>query len=620
VLAVSGEAPPVSGKDPDLFDRLEIFWGELVRRRVVHVAGVYAIASWIAVYMVATTYEKLFLPDAVFLSLVALTFLGFPVVLVLAWYLRLGRGGVRFRRAGAGDDGAYAGSRAGANAAAAGLLVFGLLLATGSFLAVAGRLTVPERPPVTVEEGSVAVLPFENLSGEEANRYFSDGMTEEVIARLARIPDLKVISRTSAMRFRNTVLGAGEIGRELGVALLLEGSVQREGDRLRISARLVDTRTTRTLWAETYDRAMEDVFAIQTDLAERIAESMGMALAGVDPAAATGPVLPTDDLAAYDLYLRGRFFWNQRSPEGLARSIELFEEAIARDDDFYMAHAGLADSWVVMPYHTGGAAREALDRALDAADRALALRPDLGEAHAARAFALTGKWEWEASEAEFQRAVGLSPGYATGHEWHAVLLMARGRIDEGLEAIRRAFALDPLSRVISYVYGLIAFVSGEPEEALARFDRALELDPGFPLAHLHRGWVLEELGHHEEMVESLERWSALFPQPPFPAGALRQALLEGGRRGAFEFLAGLPPDVPASALDRARWSLRLDRVDEALDWLERGREERDVWFVIVNVSPAIRPLRTEPRFHDLLRAMNLAEPHAAGGGNHDRPG
>ncbi|TVP55347.1 MAG: tetratricopeptide repeat protein [Gemmatimonadales bacterium] len=595
----------MSEKGPDLFDRLEMFWGELVRRRVVHVAGVYAIVSWIAVYMVATTYEKLFLPDAVFLTLVALTFLGFPVVLVLAWYFRLGRGGVRFRRAGAVDDGAYGDRRASGNAAGAGLLVFGLLLATGSFLAVADRLIPEERAAVTLEEGSVAVLPFANLSGEEANRYFSDGMTEEVIARLARISDLKVISRTSAMRYRNTNLGPGEIGRELGVASILEGSVQRDGERLRISARLVDTRSTQTLWAESYDRGMEDIFAIQTALADRIATSLGLALAGIEPATAVEPDLPTGDLVAYDLYLRGRFFWNQRSPEALVRSIELFEEAITRDPDFHMAYAGLADSWVVMPYHTGGAARESLDRALEAAERALVLRPELGEAHAARAFALTGQWQWEASEEEFRRALELSPGYATGHEWHAVLLMARGRTEEALEAIRGAFALDPLSRVISYVYGLVLLISGEPEEALFHFDRALELDPTFPLAHLHRSWVLEELGRDEEMVEALERWNALFSEPPFAPGILRQAYLGGGTDETFEFLAGLPPGIPVSALDRARWSLRLGRTDEALTWLERGIEERDVWFVIVNVSPANDPLRGEQRFTDLLSAMNL---------------
>jgi tetratricopeptide (TPR) repeat protein len=218
---------------------------------------------------------------------------------------------------------------------------------------------------------------------------------------------------------------------------------------------------------------------------------------------------------------------------------------------------------------------------------------------------LTGKWQWDAAEAEFQRALELSPGYATGHEWHAVLLVARGHTDEALGAIRRAFALDPLSRVISYVYGLILLVSGEPAEALARMDRALELDPRFPLAHLHRGWVLEELGRHEEMVEALERWSALLPGPPFAPGALRLAFEQGGTAGAYAFLADLPPDAPASALDRARWSLRLDRLGEALDWLERGLEERDVWFNIVNASPTLRPLRDEPRFRDLLRAMAL---------------
>lgn len=440
---------PDPARDPGLFDRLEIFWRELVRRRVVHVAGVYAIASWIAVYMMATTYEQLYLPDTVFLTFVALAFLGFPVVLVLAWYFRLGRGGVRFRRAGADDDGAYGDRRAAGNTAGAVLLAFGLALAIGSFLAVADRLIPSVSPAAVLEEGSVAVLPFHNLSGEASNQYFSDGMTEEVIARLARIPDLKVISRTSAMRYRDTQLGPVRIGRELGVAALLDGTVQRDGDRLRISAQLVDTRTARALWAETYDRTLEDVFAIQTDLAERIATSLGPALVGVAPASAAAPELPTSDLEAYDLYLRGRFFWNQRSPDGLARSIELFEEAIARDPEFHMAHAGLADAWVVVPYHTRGAAGDPLDRALKAADRALDLRPELGEAHAARAFALTGQWAWEAAEEEFRHALDLSPGYATGHEWHAVLLVALGRSENARGAIDRAAALDPLSRVIS---------------------------------------------------------------------------------------------------------------------------------------------------------------------------
>jgi TolB-like protein len=596
--------------EPDIFDRLESFWGELVRRRVVHVAGVYAIVSWIVVYMVATTYEKLFLPDAVFLTLVALTFLGFPVLLVLAWYFRLGRGGVRFRRAGAPGDEAHLGSRASGNAVGAFLLVFGLALAVGSYLAVADGLIPAARAIPVAGEGSVAVLPFENLSGEEGNRYFSDGMTEEVIARLARVPDLKVISRTSAMRYRDSELDPGEIGRELGVASLLEGSVQRVGDRVRISARLVDTRTTRTLWAESYDRALGDIFAIQTDLAERIAGSLAPALSGEDPRPVAAPDPPTADLEAYELYLRGRFFWNQRSPEGLARAIELFEDAVAMDAGFHMAHAGLADAWVVLPYHTGAPALESLDRALEAAERALALEPDLGEAHAARAFALTGRWEWEAAEAEFRRALELSPGYATGHQWYAVLLIARGRTDEALAAIRRAFALDPLSRVISYELGLILLAAGEPDEALTRFDRTLELDPAFPQVHLHRGWVLEESGRHAEMVDALERWSSLLPQSPFEPGALRQAFLENGPDGAFQFLADLPATVPVSALDRARWAVRLDRFDEAFAWLERGLQSRDAWFTFLRVSRWTLPLEEDPRFDHLLTTMNLREPDA----------
>jgi adenylate cyclase len=595
--------------DAGLFDRLETFWAELVRRRVVHVAGVYAIGSWIVVYMVATTYESLLLPDAVLLALIALTFLGFPVVLVLAWYFWLGRGGVRIRRAGSPDTGGGVSIRGG-NLMGAGLLVFGLLLAGASYLAVADLVVPSHRDAPVMEEGSVAVLPFKNLSADEGHRYFSDGVTEEVISRLARVPGLKVISRTSAVRYRDSDQDPGEIGRALGVASLLEGSVQREGDRLRITARLIDTRTERAFWAESYDRAVGDIFAIQSDLAERIVGSLGLALAGLEPSPATTVEPPTGDLEAYELYLRGRFFWNQRSPTGLARSIELFQEAVARDPGFHLAHAGLADAWVVMPYHTGAPAPESLDRALESAERALSIAPDMGEAHAARAFALTGRWEWEAAEAEFRRALELSPGYATGHQWHAILHLARGRPGEALDAIRRAFSLDPLSRVISYELGLILLLSGDAEGALARFDRTLELDPGFPQAHLHRGWVLEELGRDEEMVEALELWAALLLEPAFEAEALRARYIQGGAAGVFEFLAGLPAAIPVSAVDRARWSVRVGRTEEAFAWLSRGLEERDAWFTFLPSSPWSQPLRADPRFGEILAAMNLPDPTA----------
>jgi TolB-like protein len=454
------------------------------------------------------------------------------------------------------------------------------------------------RDPV-VAERSVAVLPFENLSLDPESRWFSDGMTEEVIARLARVPDLRVISRTSIMRYRDTDLGVDMIGRELGVATILEGSVRRDGDRVRISARLVDTRSTRSLWAESWDRALGDVFAIQSDLADRIAHSLGIALAGGDPRA-------TPDLEAYDLYLRGRFFWNQRTGAGLGRAIELFEEALARDPTFAMAHAGLADAWVVMPYHTPTPAPPALEAALQAADRALDLNPDLGEAHAARAFALTGRWEWDAAEPEFRRALELSPGYATAHQWLALLLLARGDTANALAAIRRAHELDPLSRVIGYELGLVLFVTGRNDEALVTFDRVIELDPGFPTAHLHRAWVLDHVGRHEEAVEALERWNALLPAVAFSAGALQAALVDGGPAAAHRFLADLPPDVPVPTLDRAGWSLRAGRVDDAFAWLNRGLEAHETWFFLLGNSPATEPIREDPRFRELLRAMDLA--------------
>ena len=589
---------------PGLFDRLEAFWRELVRRRVIHVAGVYALLSWVGVYMVATTYEILLLPSAVLRFLLAATFLGFPLMLVLAWYLRLGRGGVRIRRSG--TDGPGRGTGVG-NGAGAGLLVFGLLLAGGSYLVMADRLAPPKGAALEVEEGSVAVLPFEPLGAEDDDRYFSDGMTDEVIARLARIPDLKVISRTSTMRYRDTDKGPREIGRELGVATLLESSLRREADRIRISARLLDARTERTLWAETFDRELEDVLALQSELAERIAESLGRAMGGVEALASAEHTPAVGDVAAYELYLRGRFFWNRRDPEGLDRAVALLEDAVAMDPGFARAHAALADAFVVLPYHTDAATVASHERAREAAERALDLEPTLGEAHAALAFVHTTLWEWARAEEEFLRALELAPGYATGHQWYAAFLVAEGRIPEGLAAIRHARSMDPLSLMINDELGLILYVAGEMEAALEQFESTAELEPGFPPVHLHRAWVLENVERYDGMVEALETWNGLLPVPAFPPGSLRRAYEAGEEETAFMFLAELPDDAPVSPIDRARWNTWLGRTNEAFRWLERAFEVRDPWLTYIRAWPFTQPLRNDPRFSELLQRMNLAD-------------
>lgn len=576
---------------PRLFDLLDDFWEQVVARRVVHAAGVYAIVTWGGAYMLATTYEALLLPDSVLRVLLALIFLGFPLILVLAWYFPSGRPALR-RRSGQGSRG---------HALALTLLFLGAMLAGGSYAAVVDRV-LPGAAEGT--EDSVAVLPFEALTGGSEDGYFADGMTDEVIARLAGVPGLRVISRTSAMRYRDRPWTLDEVGRELDVALVLQGSVRRQGDRVRVTAQLLETRTARTRWAETYDRPLEDVFAIQSELANRIGESLG-AITRTQDGVQRRAEAPTTDLNAYELYLAGRYFWNQRSPESLDRAIQLFREAVRLDPGFHLAHAALADAFVVLPYHSDVPAVEATEQARAAAMEALALEPELGEAHAALAFVNMGMREWSEAERGFERALALSPGYATAHQWHAALLMALGRVGEALDAIQRARSLDPLSLMINDELGLVLHAAGRSEESLARFRHTIELDSTFAPAHLHTAWVLEYRQRDKEAVEALERWAELLPNPPFQPGALRAAYAAGGPERVYTLLADLHPDARVSAVDRARWNLRLGRTDEAFRWLNRGLDNADPWISFLKVLPFTHLLHTDPRFDRLLARLQL---------------
>lgn len=602
----------LSGRIMNIFDWLDYLWVQLRRRRVIHAAGVYAIVSWLIVFMIARVYRQLLLPDETIRLLLALTFMAFPMVLVLAWFSGTSRAGQR--RTGSPRVGSGPVSGTGPAAAGSGalppfaLLLVGLIIG-GTGYATLSRQLVPPRPGGPADPGSVAVLPFDNLGNDPETEYFSDGMTDEVIAQLTRVPGIKVISRTSVMRYKGSTEEPRRIGEELAVAALVEGGVQRFGDRLRVSAHLLEAHTGRQLWAETYDRELSDVFDIQTDLARRIASSLGRALGGGaapmdDPLASAAP--PTADLEAYELYLRGRYQWNRRSEEGLSRAVELLERATARDPEFALAHAGLADVWGVLPYHTGAASLEASERAREHAERALALDPSLGAAHAALGFALMSQWRWPDAEEAFQVALALSPGYATAHQWHGLLLLALARMDDAQAATRRAHALDPLSLIINHQLGLVLYQAGHPEEALTYFERTRELEPRHALAYLHASWALDDLERMDELVETLELWSASLARPPFEPGALGSAFAEGGRSAAFAFLADLPEGTALSPTDRARWLAEIGRIDQAFEQLEVAFRQRDVWLSFLVSWPFPEEMRSDPRFGALAERMGLS--------------
>jgi serine/threonine-protein kinase len=362
------------------------------------------------------------------------------------------------------------------------------LIAAGVALAVVALVVafLLSRPPSTtpVEPGrpqirSLAVLPLDNLTGDPEQEFFVDGMTEALITDLSKIGSLKVISRTSIMQYKDVQKPLPEIGRELNVDGIVEGSVQRAGDRVRISAQLVEAATDQHVWAESYERNFEDIFALQSEVAKAIAEEIQVTLSPEEETRLT--TTRQIDPAAHEAYLKGRFFWNKRESEAVQRGLELFQQALEIDPSYAMAWVGVADSHIVASGdYLGLPAAEANDRARAAALRALELDESLAEAHISlAAVKMEGDWDLEGSEKEYQRGLELNPGYATGHQWYAELLSAMGRHEDSIAEMKKALELDPLSLIINASLGWRYFYAGRFEEALEQCLKTLEMEPLF---------------------------------------------------------------------------------------------------------------------------------------------
>lgn len=468
----------------------------------------------------------------------------------------------------------------------------------------------PPEAPAAITPASIAVLPFSNLSPEADTDYFSDGLTEEIIHALTKVDGLTVVAWQSAARLREASVEVTEIGKCLRVATILQASVRRWGGQVRILVKLIETNSGRFLWSETYDRRMDDLFAIQEDIARRIADSLRLKLLGVH---ASAPLVRPWQLPTYDLYLRGRFYWNKRTPEGFQRALECFSDAVARDPDFAPGHAGLADAHSLMVDHGLVAPREGMPRAKAAALRALQIDAGLAEAHSSLALIVSAyEWQWEQAEKCYQHAIAIQPGYVTAYHWYACDLLALlGRFEEAQDTMQIALRLDPLSPVMVSSLGYIYLVAGRLEEALAANRRALELDPQFFKAVTTMGRIYIHMGQYARAVEMLERGRELGGDVPTLLGALAQAYaLHGDTTGARALLARMTRDaqqhyVPCTSFAMAH--LGLGERERALEWLELGTERREASVCALGVHPGYDPLRGEPRFQSLLRRMGLKD-------------
>ena len=455
---------------------------------------------------------------------------------------------------------------------------------------------------------SVAVLPFVNMSADPENEFFADGITEDVIAHLAKIRTLRVTSRTSVMAFKAHRQSLREIGTALGVGMLVEGSVRRSGNRVRIVAQLVDPRTDAPLWAETYDRDLDDIFAIQTDVALQIAGALRAELT-LEERARIGR-RPTSDLEAYQLFLQGRHHFLEFTKAGFARSVALFEQAVARDPHFALAYAGIAQANAegVLGAISGVVPVDAFARAQQAVDKALAIDEGLAEAHGiVGLLRLARDFDWKSAEAEFRLALKLSPGSADIYLQLGRLCSAQRRFDESLAVMRLARELDPLAIRSDFANELMR--AGRTEEALAEAQRALALDPSYPRLHTVFGWACMTLGRTTEGLAALERAVELLPESTLFLAQLGQALgttgYEARARAILAELQALAKTQYVPAYHLAHVHTGLGEQEGALDCLERALEERSGSIFGIKGSFLFASLRDHPRFQALLRKMNL---------------
>jgi TolB-like protein/DNA-binding SARP family transcriptional activator/Tfp pilus assembly protein PilF len=483
------------------------------------------------------------------------------------------------------------------------------LVATDSWL---GGRSSGEAPPTAASDRiAIAVLPFDNLSADEQGLFFTEGVTEDVLTRLSTIDGFSVIARASVMPYRDSPKPVPVIARELGVRYIVHGSVRHANDGVRITAQLVDGRTSANVWAQTYDRRVEDIFTVQTDIATRVATALQAQL--TPRVAADLDRVPTEDLAAYNAYLRGRFEWHLRTEDGLLRSVAFFEEAVARDPAFARAWAGLADAYAVLAFYDYLPPDEAYPKARDAALRALEIDERLAEAHASLGYiTLYHEWDTDRAEAAFRRSIELNPSYSTGHQWYANHLVATGRFDEAERAMNRARETNPLSLIANGALGWVYYYAGRYEEALRQSDLALEMDPSWDLAYLWRGLALEGMGRLEEAIASHDRAVALSGGTGISVAALAHAHArsgdgEGARATLVRLLAEREEGRYRPSFEIAKVHVALGEHEEALGWLERAYQEGSHSMVFLEVDPQLAPLQQDARFRELVERV------AAGG-------
>ena len=582
------------------------FFSELKRRNVLRAGAFYAASTWLLVQVATQVFPFFHIAEWVVRWIVIASIIGFPFAMLFSWVYEWTPQGLQRESAIPPNESITrrTGKKLDRWITVILALAVVLLLADKFVLHKDGAETAAAP---AVHGKSIAVLPFANLSEDKGNAYFAEGIQEEILTRLAKVADLKVISRTSTQHFKSSPGNLPEIAKQLGVAHILEGSVQKASDQVRVNVQLINALTDAHLWADTYDRKLTDIFAVESEIAKTIAETLQAKLTGSEKSSIAK--VPTTNPEAYELYLKGRFFWNKRTAEDLRKAIDYFNPAIAKDPDYALAYAAVAQSWLILPAYGGGSPRECIPPAEAAISKALELDESSSEAHTARGMILAGyQFNYPAGKKEYERALQLNPNDATAHHWFATdVLAALGDSEAEIAEMRRARDLDPLSLVINTNLGAALLRARRFDEAITQMRRTVALDGRFGYARQMLGMALESKGQIPEAIAEYQAAIALDPSPTY-LSLLGHVYGTIGRKDEATKLLGQILDISKSRyVDPYYFALihlGLGDREAALSALEKSFEELNGnTLEYIRTDPFLDPLRGDPRFEALAEKI-----------------
>ena len=584
------------------------FFAELKRRNVYKVAVAYAVVGWLLVQITTQVFPIFEIPNWAMRLIVLAIIIGFPIALVVAWAFELTPQGLKRT-----EDADLAAQTRTKPHAWIYIVIVGALLSVGLFFI--GRYSAKNATPrqdasaarteaATVSQKSIAVLPFDNLSRDPDNAYFCEGVQDEILTRLAKVADLKVISRTSTQHFKSTPDNLPQIAKQLGVAHILEGSVQKKSDQVRVNVQLINALTDAHLWADTYDRKLTDIFAVESEIAKTIAETLQARLTGSEKSSIAKT--PTVNPEAYELYLKGKFFAEKRTGADLRKSIEYYDQAIAKDPNYPLAYVGLANSHLLLSVYGALSPKEAASPAKAALKKALELDDSLAEAHASSGLLATLELDLNRAISELERAIQLNPNNSTAHHWIALPLMTMGQFDRGVAEAKRAIELDPLSLIINSDLCWVYFNGRRFDEAEAQARKTLEMDPRFYVAHFYLGEALQFQGKLTDAIAEFQK-SVELNNDPFSLAMLGQAYARQGKTDeARKILARLREQAKSQYISPYAFAVVLTALGDkthAIDELDRGYDDGGFYISLIKVDPLFDDLRGDPRFEALVQKV-----------------